>query len=132
MLEVEGGTPRLIARDARAYDWSPDSQSLALSNGKALVLVDAESGSSRTIVEGPEVAALDFSPSGKDIAWSRRKPLRRLVGDLSFEEDIYRSSIDGGKPLRLTRTRDGTTPVWGSRLIAFTRFEDDPLTAHFF
>ena len=51
---------------------------------------------------------------------------------MTFEEDIYRSSVVGGAAERLTSTRDATSPVWGPGRIAYSGFEDDPLTAHFF
>jgi len=62
----------------------------------------------------------------------RYEQLPHPKADLTYREDIYRSAIRGGKSQRLTRSGDSTAPVWGPDLIAFSRFEDDPLTAEFF
>lgn len=132
VVPTVGGTPRRVARNAGAHDWSPDSRSLAVVIGRSLAIVDVESGDERTIVHDEEITALDFSPNGNEIAWVRHEQLPRPIADLSYREDIYLSSVDGGNPRRLTSSGHATAPVWGPKLIAFSRFEDDPLTAHFF
>jgi len=45
VVEIDGGEPRLAARNAGVYDWSPDSSSLALSIGRSLAIETSKAAS---------------------------------------------------------------------------------------
>jgi Tol biopolymer transport system component len=106
--------PRRLAlgwRDIGAFDWSPDSKTIATVIGpelgaKKLELIDAATGAERTIATG-YFTGVSFSPAGDQLVYGRSRV------DFPFKSDIYRVPTAGGGAVKLTSDRRSESPLWG-------------------
>jgi Tol biopolymer transport system component len=104
--------------------WSPTSTTLAAVRGSGkgwdkLVLVELPTGG-QTVVDVGYFSGVSFSPDGSELVYSRAprhgSPLH---------SDIFRASVSGGRPSRITYDRRSQDPLWGpDDEIAFVRQED--------
>ena len=119
LMPSTGGSPWLVARDARPLRWSPTSRQLTIADqGRALYVFDLETRRRVRIDGGATIFGVSISPSGDDIVWGRKRGSGSVLdGDV----DVFRARLDGSHRQRLTR--DGTSgfPVWGPHGIAFGR-----------
>jgi Tol biopolymer transport system component len=122
------GRPWLVARNALAARWSPDSRYLATAEqGRALYVTDVETRRRVTIDRGATIYGASFSPSGKEIVWARKRGQGYVVDG---GVDLFLARVDGSRRIRLTRTGRSSSPVWGRRGIAFSRVQPSG-DAHF-
>jgi Tol biopolymer transport system component len=123
--------PRVVGRNwdgLLAFAWSPDSTTIATVLGrdgapKRLALIDVATGTARTVARGYAEGA-SFAPDGSALVYSGH---RRST--YPPRADLYRVAVAGGAPagapVRLTRTRDAVSPVWGpTGTIVFSRLVD--------
>jgi Tol biopolymer transport system component len=122
LVPADGSAPvsRLATgwRETSAFDWSPDSASIAAVLGgelgpKRLVLIDTVTGAQQTIAGG-FFSGVSFSPEGGQLVYSRA-----TSEDFPARSDVYRYDIPAGETLRAVHpvplTRDGRSlsPLWG-------------------
>jgi len=114
LIGTSGGKPRLLARSTSYPSWSPRSDRIVAVRKNMLVSLDL-SGKLRVLEESPATAGWSFSPDGRWLVYAKARQHTKCASDLF----IVRAS--GGEERRLTRGRD-IFPVWGRRLIAFSRY----------
>jgi Tol biopolymer transport system component len=98
--------------------WSPDSDKLAISNGKELLLRDPDGEESRELARG-KIWSVSFSPDGKAIVFTN--------GNIPSEarehwSDLFVARLSEDRVVRLTKDGLSTDPVWGRSWIAFSRW----------
>jgi Tol biopolymer transport system component len=125
LAATAGGGSRTVLsglQDGFYVTFSPDSRLIAALRGpelgkRKLVLIDVTSGTMlRTLASG-YFSGVSFSPDGTEVAYSvaasERYPPR---------SDVFRTSIAGGTPIRLTSDHVSVDPLWGPRdQIVFAR-----------
>ena len=108
-------------RETTAFDWSPDSASIAAVLGpeigpKRLVLIDVAPGAQQTIARG-FFSAVSFAPEigpGGQLVYGRS-----ASEGFPSNTDVYRYDIPTGQPIRvpvpvrLTHDHRSTSPLWG-------------------
>ena len=118
--------PRVLAkawRDVYTFDWTEDSSTIVTVvgselNAKRLVLIDVATGTQRTIARGWFYGA-SFSPADDQLVYARWSSDRYQRGD------VFRVSVDGGKPTALTTDHKSLAPLWGpTDEIVFVRLVD--------
>ncbi len=98
--------------------YSPDGEHIAYIRGAGdLVVMDADGGNARTLLEHWSVPAFHWSPDSRWITYS--------IPDLSFNHDIWIQSVEGGEPYNVSRhpdddvephfSPDGRRLYWQSR-----------------
>jgi WD40-like Beta Propeller Repeat len=117
VVELADGARRRIG-EASGYAWSPDGRRLAMTNGKALVLVDARSGERHELARGRDLGALSFAPDGTSLAY---EDANGEVGR-KYRGDIFAIHLPDGEITRLTRDGRSDTPLLGRRWIVYRRF----------
>lgn len=120
VVDVESGEPRRID-EASGYAWSRDGARLAVSDGKALVLLDVTSGRRRELVRSGDVVGLSFAPDGKALAYSRHNG---RVGH-EYRSDIFVIRLSDGEIEQLTHDGHSDRPVWGRGRLAYRHFRFD-------
>src|SRR5262245_22659423 len=74
LMPSTGGSPWLVARDARPVRWSPTSRQLTIAaQGRALYVFDLETRRRVRIDSGATIFGVSISPSGDDIVWARKR-----------------------------------------------------------
>ena len=104
LIPALGGPERKLGQVADGLDWSPDGQSLLISDKTSppdpdsLFLLSIETGERRKITSPPSGSFGDthrvFSPDGKTIAFCRQ-----ISGGV---EELYAVPVAGGEPRQLT------------------------------
>ncbi len=99
---------------------SPDGKWLAFVRGQGnLVIMDLETREERVLIESWTLGNLVWSPDSKWIAYDQN--------DENYNSDIWIVSIEGGKPVNITRhPRNDYAPSWSAdgRAIAFLSERD--------
>ena len=111
-----GGGPRTVLtglQDPFHLTFSPDSKLVAALRGpeigkRALVLVDVTSGTLLRTVATGYFGSFSFSPDGTELAYSR-SPSEKFPP----RSDVFKVSIAGGNPVRLTSDHRSLDPLWG-------------------
>lgn len=107
--------PRLLAtgwRNSYSFAWSPDSRTIVTVLGpelgaQRLVAIEVSSGAQRTIATG-YFNGVSFAPTGGLFVYGRSSTER-----FPSSSDIYRASLAGGVPLRITSDHRSLSPLWG-------------------
>jgi Tol biopolymer transport system component len=118
LVPVAGGDERVLtaSRLIESVAFSPDSKLVAAEvGGRRLDLFEVDTGRMATLARG-SIKGLSFSPDSDQIAYG-------LGVDATARgaADVYRVSVLGGKPRRLTRDGRSLLPVWGPQRIAFVK-----------
>lgn len=123
LMPANGSAPvsRLAVgwREISAFDWSPDSASIAAVLGpelgpKRLVLIDVVSGAQQIVAQG-YFSGVSFSPGGGQLVYGRSSSEKYPP-----RSDVYRFDIPIGEsvrfapPVRLTHDQRSLDPLWGS------------------
>jgi Tol biopolymer transport system component/DNA-binding winged helix-turn-helix (wHTH) protein len=106
-----GGAPRLLIRQARNPNRSPDGNRIVFERGDQIWIADADGGNQRQVQGVPPVELLladrtpSFSPDGSKIAFFQNSD--------APHGDIWVIPAEGGEASRLTfDDHMGGTPVW--------------------
>jgi len=118
LVTAQSGRERLLASSTsvESVTFSPDSTLLAAEvGGRRLMLFETDTGRMATLVRG-FVKGLSFSPDSTRLAFGLG-----VDGTARGEADVYKVSVRGGEPRRLTRDGRSLLPVWGPQRIAFVK-----------
>jgi Tol biopolymer transport system component len=107
--------PRLLAANWRGpydFSWSPDSRTILTVVGpeigaQSLVSIEVATGTRRTIANG-YFNGVSFAPDGNQFVYGRSTTEAFLS-----HSDVYRASLSGGTPLRITKDQRSLSPLWG-------------------
>ncbi len=110
-----GGPARTLMvgfREPFYLAWSPDSSTIAALKGpelgkRKLVLVNVLTGAQRAVAQG-FFSGFSFSPDGSELVYSRTGSEK-----LWPHSDVFRVSVAGGKPIRITHDHNSSDPLWG-------------------
>jgi hypothetical protein len=118
---VAGGEPRSLGKVGE-YAWSPDSTRLAVSEGRALLLVNVWSGERRELARAEVYdGGLSFAPRGKALAFARANG---KVGR-EYRSDIFTVRLSDLEVTQLTHDGHSDDPVWGREWIVYRSFHID-------
>lgn len=126
-----GKTLMTNLREALYVTWSPDSKTIAALRGpelgkRKLVLIDVATGLQSVVAQG-FFSGFSFSPDGTEIAYavaaSEKYPPR---------SDVFRFpvpipgvvNVRAPEPVRLTKDRRSSQPLWGPERIVFVKTLD--------
>jgi TolB protein len=91
-----------------APDWSPDGQKIAFtrrgSDGLRIGVMNADGSDQRVLTTGPRDEGPTWAPSSRELIFSRTEPTGR--------SGIYRQSVEGGQPRKVTIPQEGSQPDW--------------------
>jgi hypothetical protein len=131
LFAAAGGPARRVIRIRCGPFWSPDSTKLACvelndsHDPVRLLLIDAASGATTTLVRGVVDTAVSFSPDSTKIAFVRRTRPSALEGKLQTIDLTTRA-------VTTIRTGALADPVWGPSLIALAVEKPRPRNAPIF
>jgi Tol biopolymer transport system component len=138
LVNADGSGERVLARNGRGYDWSPDRRQLAFEAGRFeaidgnvdIFVMNADGSGRRRLTRGPaREAAPHWSSDGRTISfvrWSRSggtfaiyemnadgRRQRRLTGELDAE-NAFKPFVwsPDGRRVAFQRLRDGNSDVW--------------------
>jgi dipeptidyl aminopeptidase/acylaminoacyl peptidase len=106
-VQAIGGKPSLLQRGASHPRWSPDGRTVAVVGERRILLIDVESGDSRSVAEVRSPRTVAWHPSGRFVYFSDGDKVREV--DIVSGRD--RSVISGHKMLELDVGPDGRTLV---------------------
>jgi len=124
-----GGAAKALAenwQDPFVFDWSPDSQTIAVLLGpeigaRRLTTIDVATGAEYTVAGG-YFNGVSFSRDGAEIVYGRSS------SEFGSKGDVYRFAIPIGQPIRfippvaLTQDHRSSSPLWGpSETIVFVK-----------
>jgi Tol biopolymer transport system component len=110
-----GGSATVLTdlQDSFYVTFSPDSKLVAALRGpevgrRKLVLIDVVSGTTLRTVATGYFSGFNFSPDGTELGYS-------VAASEKYppHSDIFKASIAGGKPVRLTKDHISLDPLWG-------------------
>jgi Tol biopolymer transport system component len=112
---TSGGAPRVLAtrwQNPFTFAWSPDATTVVTVFGpelgrQRLVAVDVVSGGMRTIARG-YFNGVSFDPDGGELVYARARN-----ENFPGKSDVYRVSLAGGAPVRITDDHRSLSPLWG-------------------
>lgn len=108
------GRPRLLLpnwSEPYVFAFSPDSSAVAAlavdGKKRRLVTIDLATGGQRTIARG-YFSGVSFSPDGEELAYSMAP-----TESYPARSDVYRAFLAGGTTVRLTKSHNTSSPLWG-------------------
>ena len=118
LIPTSGGRERILATSTsiESVTFSPDSKLLAAEiGGRRLMLFETDTGRLATLARG-FVKGLSFSPDSTRLVYGLG-----VDATARGEADVYKVSVRGGTPRRITRDGRSLLPVWGPARIAFVK-----------
>jgi hypothetical protein len=117
VAQVGGGPAEPVAA-VLLFAWSPQRDLVAYTDRKALRVFDVRTGKARTLVQGGDIRAISFAPSGDALAYAQANG---RIGR-GFRADIFSVRIADGRTRRLTEDGHSGEPVWGPTWIAYRHY----------
>jgi TolB protein len=115
VMDADGSGQRRISYGTLAYaapEWSPDGKLIAftaLSGGSRRVgVMAADGGDERMLTDGPTDEGPSWAASSRELVFQRV--------DAAGRPGVYRVSLDGSAPRRMTIPQDGSDPDWSGTL----------------
>lgn len=118
LIPTSGGDERLLVSSSsvESVTFSPDGKLLAAEvGGRRLMLFEADTGRMATLATG-FVKGLSFSPDSTRMVFGMG-----VDATARGAADVFKVSVRGGTPRRITRDGRSLLPVWGPRRIAFVK-----------
>jgi Tol biopolymer transport system component len=117
--------------------WSPDGKRIYFRGGRNIASVPAGGGevtivpfrSDEEIFESAPGGGNDISPDGKKFVLSGAKRVTRDKKRTGYEVDIYTMPIEGGEPIKITKSPgQDRFPCWSpdGKSVAFIRYPEPP------
>jgi TolB protein len=110
-MNADGSAERRISFGGGWYaapDWSPDGQKIAFtrrgSDGLRIGVMNADGSEQRVLTTGPRDEGPTWAPSSRELIFSRT--------DATGRSGIYRLSVEGGQPRKVTIPQEGSQPDW--------------------
>jgi TolB protein len=115
VMDADGSNERRITFSTAAYsapEWSPDGKHIAftwrMGDTRRIGMIDPDGSSERVLTQGPADEVPSWAASGREIVFQRTDPAGR--------PGLYRVSLDGTAPRRMTIPQDGSDPDWSGAM----------------
>jgi len=115
VMNADGSNERRITFSVAAYstpEWSPDGKSIAFTwrsgDTRRIGIISPEGTGEQLLTNGPADEAPSWAASSKELVFQRT--------DSAGRPGIYRVSVDGSTPRKMTIPQDGSDPDWSGTL----------------
>jgi TolB protein len=115
MMNANGSNQRRISFAPGAHaspDWSPDGKLIAFTHrdgyGRRIGTMNADGSDEKLLTTGPNDEGPSWAPSSRELIFQRT--------DATGRPGVYRLSLDGSQPRRMTIPQDGSDPDWSGVL----------------
>jgi TolB protein len=114
-MNVNGSNEHRISFAPGAHaspDWSPDGKLIAFTHrdvyGRRIGVMNADGTGEKLLTRGPNDEGPSWAPSSRELIFQRT--------DAAGRPGLYRLSLDGSQPRRMTIPQDGSDPDWSGVL----------------
>ena len=115
VMNADGSDQRRITFTNAAYsapEWSPDGKSIAFTwrwgDTRRIGIINPDGTGERILTNGPADEGPSWAASSRELVFQRTEANRRPA--------IYRVSLDGTAPRRMTIPQDGSDPNWSGTM----------------
>jgi TolB protein len=115
MMNANGSNDHRISFAPGAHaspDWSPDGKLIAFTHrdvyGRRIGVMNADGTGEKLLTRGPNDEGPSWAPSSRELIFQRT--------DAAGRPGLYRLSLDGSQPRRMTIPQDGSDPDWSGVL----------------
>jgi TolB protein len=115
VMDADGSNQRRISFSTAAYsapEWSPDGKLIAftwrMGDTRRIGIMDPDGGGEKILTAGPRDEMPSWAASSRELVFQRTDPAGR--------PGIYRVSLDGSQPRRMTIPQDGSDPDWSGTM----------------
>jgi len=115
VMNADGSDQRRITFSVAAYsapEWSPDGKLIAFTwrsgDTRRIGIMNADGTGERLLTNGPADEEPSWAESSREIVFQRT--------DATGRPAIYRVSLDGSAPRRMTIPQDGSDPNWSGTM----------------
>jgi TolB protein len=115
VMDSNGSNERRISFSTAAYsapEWSPDGKLIAftwrMGDTRRIGIIDPDGGGEKILTAGPRDEMPSWAASSRELVFQRTDPAGR--------PGIYRVSLDGSQPRRMTIPQDGSDPDWSGTM----------------
>jgi TolB protein len=115
VMNADGSDERRITFSIAAYstpEWSPDGKSIAFTwrsgDTRRIGIISPDGTGEQLLTAGPTDEAPSWAASSKELVFQRT--------DAAGRPGIYRVSLDGSAPRKMTIPQDGSDPDWSGTL----------------
>ena len=111
VMNADGSSQRRISFGGGWYaapDWSPDGERVAFTrrgaDGLRIGVMNADGSGEKVLTSGPRDEGPSWAASSRELVFTRTDAMGR--------SGIYRLSLSGGPPRKVTVPQDGSDPDW--------------------
>src|SRR4029079_14624062 len=115
IMDADGSNERRITFSTASYsspEWSPDGKLIAItwrfSDTRRIGVIAPDGTGELTLTGGPADEAPSWASSSRELVFQRTEANGRPA--------IYRVSVDGSQPRRMTIPQDGSDPNWSGAM----------------
>lgn len=115
VMNADGSGQRRITFGGGWYagpDWSPDGQWIAftrrVSDGRRIGIVRPDGSDEKILTNGPADEGASWGASSREILFQR--------SDAAGRPGLYRLTLDGSEPRKMTIPQDGSDPDWSGAM----------------
>jgi len=115
VMNADGSNERRITFTTARYsspEWSPDGKLIAFTwragDTRRIAIINPDGTGEKVITSGPGDEAPSWAASSRELVFQRT--------DSSGRPSIYRVSLDGSAPRKMTIPQDGSDPNWSGTM----------------